>query len=84
MEINFSLFLFFFLKKKQGGEIGISLNTKYYEPISESLADKAAAERLMDFQLGWLVLDQIQKLHIFLELMVTFLYFFQKNKSFEF
>ncbi|KAJ9140194.1 hypothetical protein P3X46_030870 [Hevea brasiliensis] len=38
---------------KQGGEIGISLVGQYYEPYSESLDDKAAQERALDFQLGW-------------------------------
>ncbi|KAL5543971.1 hypothetical protein UlMin_007755 [Ulmus minor] len=37
----------------QKGEIGISLNTKYFEPFSDSLEDKAAVQRLMDFNLGW-------------------------------
>ncbi|KDP30947.1 hypothetical protein JCGZ_11323 [Jatropha curcas] len=39
---------------KQGGEIGISLVGQYFEPYdSESLDDKAAQERAMDFELGW-------------------------------
>lgn len=42
------------MQAKQGGEIGISLVGQYYEPYSESLDDKAAQERALDFQLGWL------------------------------
>ncbi|KAL5748302.1 hypothetical protein ACOSQ2_025599 [Xanthoceras sorbifolium] len=37
----------------QGGQIGFSLVGQYYEPYSESLDDKAAAKRAMDFELGW-------------------------------
>ncbi|PON63682.1 Glycoside hydrolase [Trema orientale] len=40
-------------QKIQGGEIGLTLVGKYFEPYSESKDDKAAAERLLDFELGW-------------------------------
>lgn len=40
-------------KADQKGEIGISLVGKNYVPFSDSLDDKAAAERAMDFALGW-------------------------------
>ncbi|KAM2067190.1 hypothetical protein COP2_044843 [Malus domestica] len=37
----------------QGGQIGISLVGQYDEPFSNSVEDKAAAKRLMDFEIGW-------------------------------
>ncbi|MBA0764346.1 hypothetical protein Gotri_013702 [Gossypium trilobum] len=37
----------------QGGQIGIALNSHYYEPYSKSSLDKEAAKRGMDFELGW-------------------------------
>ncbi|EEF51820.1 beta-glucosidase, putative [Ricinus communis] len=40
---------------KQGGEIGISLVGKYFEPFSESVDDKTAQERALDFELGWYI-----------------------------
>ncbi|XP_015879544.3 beta-glucosidase 13 [Ziziphus jujuba] len=39
----------------QGGQIGIALNTKFYEPYSNSAEDKAAVNRMLDFELGWFV-----------------------------
>ncbi|KAL3729277.1 hypothetical protein ACJRO7_026386 [Eucalyptus globulus] len=40
-------------KADQKGEIGISLVGKNYIPYSDSSDDKAAAERAMDFAVGW-------------------------------
>lgn len=40
-------------QENQGGQIGISLVGQYAEPHSESLLDRAAAKRVLDFQLGW-------------------------------
>ncbi|GAB5362345.1 hypothetical protein AAMO2058_000788900 [Amorphochlora amoebiformis] len=37
----------------QGGKIGITLNTDWAEPFSNSSENKAAAERNMMFQFGW-------------------------------
>ncbi|EFJ12828.1 hypothetical protein SELMODRAFT_271823 [Selaginella moellendorffii] len=38
---------------KQGGKIGITLNSNWYEPSTNSAADKEAAQRGLDFDLGW-------------------------------
>ncbi|PQQ17364.1 hypothetical protein Pyn_06696 [Prunus yedoensis var. nudiflora] len=40
-------------QRKQGGQIGISLVGQYVEPYSDSAEDKAAANRILDFELGW-------------------------------
>ncbi|OVA11631.1 Glycoside hydrolase [Macleaya cordata] len=37
----------------QGGEIGISVSTEWFEPYSVSLADKDAAARAFSFGVGW-------------------------------
>ncbi|KAL5563264.1 hypothetical protein UlMin_033011 [Ulmus minor] len=38
-----------------GGQIGISLVAEYMEPYSDSPDDKAAAQRYLDFLIGWYV-----------------------------
>jgi len=40
-------------KADQGGMIGITLNMDWKEPYTASEADKAAAQRALDWQLGW-------------------------------
>lgn len=43
------------LQADQKGEIGITLVGKNCVPYSDSLDDKAASERAIDFALGWWV-----------------------------
>lgn len=48
----------------QGGQIGITLVSHWFEPYSNSEADQNATKRSLDFMLGWLVIFyiyQIQK-----------------------
>lgn len=40
-------------QEKQGGQIGLSLVGVYVEPFSDSVEDRAAAKRGLDFNLGW-------------------------------
>ncbi|WVY94288.1 hypothetical protein V8G54_033376 [Vigna mungo] len=40
-------------QKNQGGRIGVAMNTKWFEPISNSSEDKKAAERAQSFYMNW-------------------------------
>ncbi|XP_009617373.1 beta-glucosidase 18-like [Nicotiana tomentosiformis] len=40
-------------QERQGGMIGISLNTQWYEPFSDSSEDKSAAQRARSFVYNW-------------------------------
>lgn len=42
-----------YLQDEQGGEIGLVVDCEWPEPLSDSLEDKDAATRRLDFQLGW-------------------------------
>ncbi|KAL3537823.1 hypothetical protein ACH5RR_001189 [Cinchona calisaya] len=39
--------------KVQGGKIGLTLVTHWYEPLTQSESDVEAAQRAMDFEFGW-------------------------------
>eukprot|EP00897_Mesotaenium_endlicherianum_P011047 jgi/Mesen1/9971/ME000072S09382 len=42
-------------RDQQGGVVGITVDSDWSEPISEDPADVAAAQRRMEFQLGWML-----------------------------
>ncbi|KAJ8936633.1 hypothetical protein NQ314_012249 [Rhamnusium bicolor] len=42
-------------KEKQGGRVGIVVDTDWYEPASNTSEDKEAAERTLQFRWGWFV-----------------------------
>ncbi len=51
-------------RASQKGRIGISLNGDYYEPWdSKSELDKVAAERRMQFHIGWFANPILYVLH---------------------
>ncbi|XP_022873098.1 beta-glucosidase-like isoform X1 [Olea europaea var. sylvestris] len=39
----------------QGGKIGVTNVAQWYEPLTDTIADKEAASRGLDFMLGWFV-----------------------------
>lgn len=53
-------------KVKQRGIIGIVVQTSWFEPISDSIADREAAERAQSFYSNWYVLLWLRwsKIHI--------------------
>lgn len=40
-------------KAKQGGEIGITVDCEWAEPLTDTLSDRDAAQRRLEFQIGW-------------------------------
>ncbi|XP_031475967.1 beta-glucosidase 4 isoform X1 [Nymphaea colorata] len=40
-------------KDTQGGVVGMSVDCEWSEPLTDDLIDKAAAQRRLDFHLGW-------------------------------
>jgi beta-glucosidase/6-phospho-beta-glucosidase/beta-galactosidase len=41
------------LQEAQNGSIGVALWTKWFEPLTNSSDDIAAAQRAQDFLFGW-------------------------------
>ena len=41
------------IQKEQGGQIGIVLHCDWFEPFSNSTADRLAAERAFSFTISW-------------------------------
>jgi beta-glucosidase/6-phospho-beta-glucosidase/beta-galactosidase len=39
----------------QGGEVGLVVDCEWAEPFSDKVEDQIAAQRRIDFQLGWYV-----------------------------
>ncbi|KAH7542139.1 hypothetical protein FEM48_Zijuj02G0041600 [Ziziphus jujuba var. spinosa] len=45
--------LWYSLKEKQGGQVGLVVDCEWAEANSDTIEDKIAAARRLDFQLGW-------------------------------
>ena len=43
------------MQAEQNGEVGMSLDVIWYEPVSNSTADVESAKSAQEFQLGWSV-----------------------------
>jgi len=41
------------IQAEQGGQIGIVVHVDWFEPLSNSVADKLAAERAQSFSMNW-------------------------------
>lgn len=47
------MFIFEYVQVKQKGLIGITINSHWFVPYSDSKQDQAAALRALDFMFGW-------------------------------